>query len=289
MANAVITVLESDGTTETDVTVLDVGRQAAAASKSFALATEDKSQLDAAVTSLQLIDDPIATLGTTTYTEATTKGVVIGAVRRDANTSLVDTTNEVAPLQVNATGELKVAQIQAIPAGSAIIGKVGIDQTTPGTTDRVTVGGVTLVDVTLSLDTGAYANGDLLADTQAVANAVRVNDGTGILHSVMIIDEDDNGAAFDLYFLSANNTLGSENSAPSITDAHSRDILCRVSVATADYADLGGVKVAQLHSLNRIIKGVSGGTSIYVAAVNGTGTPTYTASGVKLRIGIIQN
>lgn len=272
MANAVITVLEADGTTETDVTVLDVGRQAAAASKSTAMSTEDKSQLDAAVTALQIIDD---------WDESDRAKVnpIVGQAGVQGGSGAVSAT----------TQRMVLATDVGLPAGSNIVGKVGIDQTTPGTTDRVTVGGVTLIDVTLSLDTGAYANGDLLADTQAVANAVRVNDGTGILHSVMIVDEDDQGAAFDLYFLSANNTLGSENSAPSISDANARDILCRVSVATADYSDLGGVKVANLHSLNRIIKGASGSTSIYVAAVNGSGTPTYTASGVKLRIGIIQN
>lgn len=77
-------------------------------------------------TAVQLIDDTVATLGTTTYTEASTKGNVIGAIRRDANTTLVDTTNEVAPLQVNATGELKVAQIQALPAGTNNIGDVDV-------------------------------------------------------------------------------------------------------------------------------------------------------------------
>lgn len=63
---------------------------------------------DTEITSLQLLDDTVATLGTTTYTEAATKGNVIGAVRRDADTTLVDTTNEVAPLQVDARGALKV-------------------------------------------------------------------------------------------------------------------------------------------------------------------------------------
>lgn len=52
MANATITVLEADGTTETDVTVLDVGRQAAAASKSVAASTEDKAVLDAIAASV---------------------------------------------------------------------------------------------------------------------------------------------------------------------------------------------------------------------------------------------
>lgn len=60
MANATVTVFESDGTTETDVIVLDVGRQAAAASKSAALSTEDKTAIDAVVTSLQLLDNTVA-------------------------------------------------------------------------------------------------------------------------------------------------------------------------------------------------------------------------------------
>lgn len=63
----------------------------------------------AALTALQLIDDPVATLGTTTYTEASTKGMIIGGVRRDANTTLVDTTNEIAPIQLSAAGAVKVA------------------------------------------------------------------------------------------------------------------------------------------------------------------------------------
>jgi hypothetical protein len=85
-----------------------------------------QTTLASLLTSSQLIDDTIATLGTTTYTETSTKGSIIGAVRRDANTTLVDTTNEVAPLQVNATGELKVAQIQALPAGTNNIGDVDV-------------------------------------------------------------------------------------------------------------------------------------------------------------------
>ena len=61
-----------------------------------------------ALTALQLIDDPVATLGTTTYTETTTKGTVIGAVRNDSLAALADTDNEIAPLQVDASGSLYV-------------------------------------------------------------------------------------------------------------------------------------------------------------------------------------
>lgn len=67
------------------------------------------TQVDgAALTALQLIDDPVVVLGTATYTETTSKGNAVAAVRRDADTTLVDTTNEFAPLIVDARGFLKV-------------------------------------------------------------------------------------------------------------------------------------------------------------------------------------
>lgn len=59
MANATVTVLEADGVTETDVVVLDVGRQAAAASKSVAASTEDKAVLDAIAASLATLDNVV--------------------------------------------------------------------------------------------------------------------------------------------------------------------------------------------------------------------------------------
>lgn len=59
-------------------------------------------------TAVELLDNTVATLGTTTYTEATSQGLIIGAVRRDADTTLVNTTNEIGPLQMDANGRLKV-------------------------------------------------------------------------------------------------------------------------------------------------------------------------------------
>lgn len=96
MANATVTVLEADGTTQTDVVVLDVGRQAAAASKSTAMSTEDKAVLDAAV----------ATLGATTG----------AAVITDAN----------GTIQQYLRGLVKqwIAGTLVLGAGSNLVGKV---------------------------------------------------------------------------------------------------------------------------------------------------------------------
>ena len=57
MANQTVTVLEADGVTSTDVEVLGFGRQAAAASKSTAMSTEDKAVLDAMAASLAILDN----------------------------------------------------------------------------------------------------------------------------------------------------------------------------------------------------------------------------------------
>ena len=143
-------------------------------------------------------------------------------------------------------------------------------------------------NLTLSLDTSIYANNDLLADTQELANAVKVNDGWGTIQSLTVIDQDDQGQVFDVWVLDSNVTFGTENSAPSISDANAVYILGKIPVAAADYVDLGGVKVASIRNIGLPIKPVDGGTSIYVAVTNGTGTPTFTAAGVKLRFGIVQ-
>lgn len=165
---------------------------------------------------------------------------------------------------------------------------IAVELVDPVTKQAYTASGnTTYVDVTLSLDTAIYAADDLLANTQTVASALRVNDGTGRLQSILVIDEDDQGAAFDIYLLNANATLGTENAAPSITDANARNILGIVPIATADYKDLGGVRLAFKGNIGMTVKAATGTTTLYVAVVNGAGTPTYTAAGVRLRLGFI--
>lgn len=98
-------------------------------------------QVDGALlTSSQLLDDVIVVLGTDTYTEATSKGTVIGAVRRDADTTLVNTTNEYGPLQMDANGRLKVEVFsgETLPVSltsTTITGTVAVTQS--GTWDEV--------------------------------------------------------------------------------------------------------------------------------------------------------
>jgi len=78
------------------------------------------SDTDAIKTAVELIDDTVAVLGTATYSEETTKGNVVGAVRNDDLAALAGTDNEIAPLQVNASGALYTTEASG-QAGSIFV------------------------------------------------------------------------------------------------------------------------------------------------------------------------
>ena len=144
-------------------------------------------------------------------------------------------------------------------------------------------------DVTLSTDTSAYASGDVIADSQVLTNIMRANDSTGILQSVTMLDKADQKVAMTLYFLSANVAMGTENAAPSISDANSLNILGSVDIAASDWKDLGGTAVASIKGIGLGLAPASGTRNVYIAVVNGTGTPTFAADSLVARLTVLQD
>ena len=70
-----------------------------------------------------------AVLGTDTYSEASTVGTVVGAVRNDDLATLADTDNETAPLQVDAEGALYVNDTESeVKRDSGVAAGSGADQ-----------------------------------------------------------------------------------------------------------------------------------------------------------------
>lgn len=153
------------------------------------------------------------------------------------------------------------------------------------------VGGSTsYIDVTVTLDTSIYAAGDVLAATAVITNAMRVNDKTGILQSISIIDQDDQKADLKIILLSANVSVGAANAVPSISDVDAINVLgAPVLIDTSDYTDLGGVSIAGKDNIGKVVKPVTGTRNIYFAIINGATTPTFTAAGIKLRFGFLQD
>jgi len=170
--------------------------------------------------------------------------------------------------------EAQVDIVASLPAGEAHVGEVGSNGK--------------LVELTLSLDTNAYADGDVLADTQELTSAVRVAAGSGYIMQVRVNDKDDQGQPFDIYILQTNVSIGTENAAVSITDANADEIIGRIPVYSSDYYDMGGCRVAYPTMDPILVEAAAGSTSIYIAGVS-RGTGTYTASGITLMFGMERN
>src|SRR3990167_419312 len=136
-----------------------------------------------ALTALQLIDDTVMVLGTATYTEASSKGNLIGAVRNDTLAALANTDNEIAPLQVNASGALYVD-------GS------GVTQPVSGTfwqaTQPVSIAGTVTVDLGVNNDVTLATLPDTAATDLALQTAdldTIAGDTTSIQTAVELIDD----------------------------------------------------------------------------------------------------
>lgn len=141
-----------------------------------------------------------------------------------------------------------------------------------------------IAELTLSLSTSAYTDGDLMSDTQEVSDILLSNGGRATLDSVMVLDKDDQAGDFDIVVMNLNKSLGTENDTPNISDSNAESIVTTVSVAAADYIDLGGCQVASKGGLGRLIEGSSSSKSFYVGTISGA-TKTYTESGVVLKLG----
>ena len=159
-----------------------------------------------------------------------------------------------------------------------------------GQKGKIRVGGKTgYSEVTLTLDTNIYASGDVLSDTVPVHNALDEEEGTGIIHSIILLDKDDQGGALDLVFFRTNVSLGTKNAAVSISDTNADEIIEVVEIAASDYVDLVNSQIAIKSNLGVGFQGApSQGNKIYVAAIS-RDSKTYSANGITLKISILQD
>lgn len=147
-------------------------------------------------------------------------------------------------------------------------------------------------EVTLSLDTNAYAANDVLADTQEITNVFPDENIEAILYSISLLDKDDQGGALDLVFLESNTSIGTENAALNLSDSAAERIVAVVHVSTGDYVDLINSQFVS-KSVGDSGMGIlirpsdTSETSLYIAAIS-RGAKTYTASGITLKIGLLR-
>lgn len=151
----------------------------------------------------------------------------------------------------------------------------------------------TVIDVTLTLDNAVqYADGDVLFVSKEITNWVTANGKAAILHHVWLIDEDAQGGALDLLFFDSAVNVGTINVAYDITDAEMEGLLGRIVIAGTDYTTWTNNKTAFIKSSDSgfkagIMQAGAATTSIWIAGIS-RDTKTYTASGIKLKLGVIE-
>lgn len=144
---------------------------------------------------------------------------------------------------------------------------------------------INVYDVTPVLDTNAYADNDVMFVAIEVPQVF--DKGLArVLQSVVVLDGDDQAVDFDLVFSNATITLGTINAAVSISDADAAKIIGYVRLsASTDANDLVNSHLYCKTGLGLAMKGAT--ASLWVAGVIRSGTPTYSASGMKIKLGFI--
>lgn len=141
--------------------------------------------------------------------------------------------------------------------------------------------------LTPTLETSILANNDVFFVPTEIPNFFREAGGIATLDSVVVLDGDDQNVAFDLMFFSESVTLGTLNAAISITDANAEKCLGVVKMVVATHAsDLINSILFTQGNIGLTMKAAAGSSSLWVGGVVRSGTPTYTASGMKMKFGV---
>jgi hypothetical protein len=157
------------------------------------------------------------------------------------------------------------AQLQA---GENHIGEVG--------------GNTKVVRVTPTVDTGVYANGDVIGGVQTLTSAMRKSGGTGILQSVLVKDNSGTpqNSELDLFIFDTPTLAGTytDQAAFSLHDDDVENLLARIKINGYDYETIGGIGTTEPKLVNAAVEAV-GSANLGLVIVSG-GTPTYSGSGV---------
>tara|TARA_Y100000401_G_C8157335_1_gene142516 strand:+ start:16 stop:516 length:501 start_codon:yes stop_codon:yes gene_type:complete len=154
--------------------------------------------------------------------------------------------------------------------------------------ERLNSMAVDLITVTPDCDPSGTDDNDVLFDYIEIPNAVAVTGGSAIIQSITIIDDDDQGTSLDLVFQTDSTSLGTKDAAVSIDSGNEDDILGFVSVS--NYFDGINFQVGTKTNIGLVVKAASDTKSIFIAGVNRNGgSVTHTASGLKIKIGIVKD
>lgn len=153
---------------------------------------------------------------------------------------------------------------------------------------------VDLIDVTLTTDAEAHADGDVIAQQIEIPNAVAVKGGAAIIQSIMLLDEDDEAPTVELLFSQSNAAITDDEANSIGASTADLDVTFRSflgATTVSNWSDLIDAQIGIKTNIGLVIKAASDSTSIYVHAINRSGgnyTPAATTD-IRMRIGIVKD
>ena len=154
---------------------------------------------------------------------------------------------------------------------------------------KLTQMNMTVHDVSPTVTTNACSDGEIIFNATKIENMVSTKGGSCIIQSVELIDDDDNGATIDLVFFNALLTLGTAGGPIDAADGAVPDNILGV-VKVTNYFDGINWQIGHKNNIGLVIKAADTVRDVYVAAINRHGgAKTWTAAGIKLKIGVIQD
>jgi len=158
-----------------------------------------------------------------------------------------------------------------------------------GSEKKLTQMNVDIIEITPGTTTNACSDGEIIFDNEKLENLVSTKGGSCILQSVVLVDDDDHGVPVDLVFFNASSSLGTEGAVISATDGAVPDAILGV-VRVTNYLDGVLWKAGHKQNIGMVLKAASDSRDIYVAAINkNASAKTWTASGLLLKVGVIQD
>ena len=132
----------------------------------------------------------------------------------------------------------------------------------------------------LTTATTAYSAGDVLGAGWSFAGAARAAGGTGRVTGAVLLDVADVVLGVDLHLSAASITFGTDNAAPSVSDADAAKLGAILGLAAVD---VGGARIAQAYNLS--VPYVCDATTLYVYARTRDGHSFFgAATDLKLRL-----
>tara|TARA_X000001382_G_scaffold130917_2_gene127841 strand:+ start:7422 stop:7940 length:519 start_codon:yes stop_codon:yes gene_type:complete len=149
-----------------------------------------------------------------------------------------------------------------------------------------------IIRVTPTLDTSAYAAGDVAFIATEIPRAVLEKGGCSKLVNAYIMDQDRDTYDLDLIFTEKNTAIGTLNATANIGDASMEAIgLCGFCRFKSDVAFMGGIDQVSLIRWSETVadsertsagpiflQADSDSTSVYVSGIISSGTPTFAAA-----------